>query len=48
MRDSVFLWRFIAIFLLLKNPDYQYKTKGGFHVKSQKTDSNFFGVGAGG
>jgi hypothetical protein len=32
--------------LLLKNPGYQYKR--GFHLKSPKTDSNFFGrVGEG-
>jgi hypothetical protein len=35
-----FFRRFIAIFLLLKNPGYQYK--GGFHLKSPKTAAIFF------
>jgi hypothetical protein len=41
--QCVFFWRFIAIFLLKKT--LATNTKGVFHLKSPKTDSNFFGRG---
>jgi hypothetical protein len=38
--ECFFFWRFIAIFLLLKNPGYQYK--GGFSFKITKIRQQFF------
>jgi len=38
--ECFFFWRFIAIFYFKKT--LATNTKGGFHFKSPKSDSNFF------